>query len=108
VTVPSFYIKRGDRLPAFTRTLEDANGNPVDLTGGTVQFRMLPVQGGSLITGAATVTAATAGLVRYNWAAGDTDLVGMFLAEWEATFSGQVETFPNGGYDVVRITADLR
>jgi len=106
--IPSFYIKRGDRLPAFTRTLEDAAGAAVDLSGGSVQFRMQPMQGGSLITGAATIVGATTGEVRYNWAAGDTDTIGMFLAEWEVTFSGSTETFPNGGYDVVKITADLR
>lgn len=107
--IPNFYIKRGDRLPAFTRTLEDADGVPVDITGGAVLFKMQPMQGGSVIQGTCTVVAATAGAVRYDWRAGDTDLVGMFLAEWEVTFSSTLpETFPNGGYDVVRITADIR
>lgn len=106
---PSFYIKRGDKLPAITRTLEDANENPVDLTGGAVAFRMQSIHGGSVLGGTATVVGpATAGNVRYDWTAGDTALEGVYIAEWEVVFSGTSrETFPNGGYDVIKITADI-
>jgi hypothetical protein len=105
---PDFYVKQGDLLPDVVRLLEDADAVPVDISAASsVMFKMQPIGGGSVISGTAVVHAATVGQVTYSWEAGDTDVAGFYLAEWEVRFSGNTETFPNGGYDVVLITEDL-
>jgi hypothetical protein len=48
------------------------------------------------------------GYVSYSWGGSDLTTEGVFLAEWEVTFlSGKKETFPNNGYDVVRVTKEI-
>lgn len=104
---PDFYIKAGDTYSPINRTLLDANNAPMDISAATgVRFHMQPVHGGTFIDRAAQVVNAAQGTVRYAWQAGDTATPGMYLAEWEVTYAGgATETFPNGGYDVVLITA---
>lgn len=97
-----FHIKRNDTSPSIEAVLSDSNG-PVNLTGATVNFYMA-----NLVSGAATITDAAAGEVRYDWQAGDTTKLGYHLAEWEVVYAdGKKETFPNDGYSTIKITADL-
>jgi hypothetical protein len=111
VSFYDFVIKKGDLLPAIVATLKDANG-PVDLTGTTVKFILRKVGA------TATKVNATAaidgdqvnnkGKVSYTWVGTDTDTAGVYEAEWQATFTGSKPmTFPNDGYNVIRITDDL-
>lgn len=44
----------------------------------------------------------------YDPAPADVDTIGSFKQEWELTFaSGKLLSFPNGGYNKVKIIADL-
>ena len=98
------YIKKGDRYPLLTATLQTEDGTAIDLTGGSVVFRMSTQHGKNLVNTAATVVTAASGIVRYDWAAGDTDVVGKFRGEFVATLaSGRAVTVPNFEYIDIRI-----
>ena len=105
----TFYIKQNDTGPAMLATLQDANGNAINLTGASVRFHMRSVGGGNpVVDAAATVVTAASGIVRYNWVAADTDTVGTYQAEFEVTYAdASIETFPNDGYIVVQIIDDI-
>lgn len=105
-----FSIKRGDTEPALAATLEDDEGNPVDLTNvNGVDFHMKdPRESGTKVDAAATVTDGANGVVEYRWASGDTDTPGEYDAEFEVTYSGGgVETFPNDGFLTVKVLEDI-
>ena len=61
----TFYIKQNDTSPIMQATLQDADGNAVDLTGSSVRFHMRPL-GGTTITvdAAASISEETADNVR--------------------------------------------
>lgn len=101
-----FYVKQGDNLPSVTTTLLDPLGDPVDLTGATVEFRM--VKPGTTVTGAASVDSPpTAGQVTYDWAATDLDEWGGYALEWVVTQGTDVQTFPSDGYNWVEVVPNL-
>jgi len=105
-------LKRGDTSPAFTATLRDRNGDPIDLTGATLRFLMRTAEtfgAGTVIDSAAAIVGApTDGAMSYTWTAPDTLTPGKFWAEVEVTFgSGEVETFPNVGFHEVIIEQDI-
>lgn len=105
-----FFIKRGDRNPPLRRTLEDADGNAVDLTGTTVKFYMKNSRSSEIVVNGTTVVPlnAVGGVVQYEWEAGSTDTAGEFIAEFEVTDSGLKETFPNDDYIHIQIKQDIR
>ena len=92
-----FYIKTNDTSPAIQATLQDNDGNAVDISGAAVRFHM--VKRGTTtakVDAAATIVSEANGQVKYNWDAADTDTEGFYLGEWEVTYSDTtVETFPN-------------
>ncbi len=96
-----FYMKKGDTAPSIETILSSA-GNPVNLDGCTVLFRMSPAgTGNPLLERAATVvmpqTGADIGKVYFEWEDGDTDTTGTHDAEWRVTFTnGKKATFPRG------------
>jgi hypothetical protein len=84
----------------------------VDLTGKTVKFvmRLLecadgpsPKDGSVVINADAVVVDAAAGAVRYDWADGDTDVEGLYRAEFKVTTGSRVATYPDQGYLTVVI-----
>lgn len=104
----AFIIKQHDTYPALTATLSDIVG-PINLTGATVKV-ILKTAGvtPTTITGACTITNATAGAVSYLWVAADTASVNTFQGEFEITFAnGRISTVPNDSYFSVDIKADL-
>lgn len=105
----TFYVKQNDTSPAMLATLQDADGNAVNVTGATVRFHMRAVGSTTIVVDeAATIVTDLDGLVRYDWQAADTDTIGSYQAEFEVTYSdGSVETFPNDGYIRVEITDDI-
>lgn len=83
---------------------------PTDLSdASSVEFRMSDTKGGSaIVSGSALIDDAAAGIVKYQWQAGETDRTGTFYMEWEVTYSdGGVETFPRRGFDVIRFYEEI-
>jgi len=105
----TFYIKRNDTSPAMLATLQDANGDAVDITAASVRFHLRPINSQTVtVDEAATIVTAPDGLVRYDWQAADTATIGSYQAEFEVTYADTtVETFPNDGYIRVEIISDI-
>lgn len=113
---PDFSIKTGDTASAVYATLEDANGDAVNISGAAVMFKMGPLSGGTLVVaragtvaqvGAGTVDGSKGNVV-FNWGTSDLSTADWYRAEWEVTFSnGAIETFPNDGFMLVAVTEDL-
>ena len=98
-----FVIKKGDTGPSIQRTMEYSDSTVEDLTAGSVVFEMTlalnnaPDPNATPITGACVIVDAANGICRYDWSAGDTDVVGEYVGEFKVTnAAGQVITFPNG------------
>jgi hypothetical protein len=104
-----FYVKQNDTSPAMLATLQDANGDAVNITGASVRFHMRPIGSNSItVDASATIVTPEDGVVRYDWLAADTDTIGSYQAEFEVTYAdGSIETFPNDGYVRVEIIDDI-
>ncbi|MGZ4745710.1 MAG: hypothetical protein ACXVYY_01370 [Oryzihumus sp.] len=104
-----FTIKSNDRLPSIQATLTDVNGSIPPLTGATVKFimRLAGSSGTPKVAALASADPAT-GIVRYDWAPGDTNTPGRYQGEWEVTYaSGKEQTFPTLTYHDITVLADL-
>lgn len=106
-----FRIKQGDRLPVLQTTLYDSAG-AIDLTNVTTVTLLLKKRPSGTVltyTGQKVQSGSTnKGVVKYVWAAGNTDTIGFYDCEWELTFSGgEKMTVPNKSYDIVEISPDL-
>lgn len=104
----SFTIKRNDRSPSIISALT-VDGSPVNLTNCSVRFVMKEEGADSAkINAAATIASASGGLVQYDWQVGDTDTPGVYIAEWEVTFYGNIKrTFPPDGFLSIVVEDDL-
>lgn len=104
-----FTIKSDDQLPEIQAVLKDDNDSIVNLSGATVRFIMTSKTDGSVkVDKPATVVTAAAGLVKYSWAATDTDTPGKYNGEFEVEFGdGRLETFPNDKNLLIVVFADL-
>lgn len=106
----TFTIKEGDTSPAILYTLSPSD---ISLVGATVVFNMADRRGNLKINrGAATIiddgSATDTPTVRYAWQSGDTDASGVYLAEFEVTYSDNtVESFPNGDFIIIDVLEDL-
>jgi hypothetical protein len=105
----AFFMKQNDTAPSIRATLENGNGNAIDLTGATVSFHMRALGATQTkVDAAATVVNAASGIVQYNWIAADTNTIGSYAAEFEVRYADNtIETFPNNGYIRVEITDDI-
>ena len=74
-------IKAGDTIPIPA----DLNA---DLSGASVVFRMMKLNGTFHLSGAATVTNASQGLVSFDFTAGQIATPGAYRCEWVVTFGG--------------------
>ena len=102
----TFFIKRNDTSPALVRTLEAPGAGT--LAGATVWFYMADRAGDLIVSRQCSVIDAGERRVAYEWQAGDTEAAGRFKAEFEViNTDGTKETFPNDGYLLVIISADL-
>lgn len=102
-------LKVDDTTPPFRAQCLDTNGNPFNLTGYDVQFKMRRSDSDSNdVDASATVEQADRGIIEYEWQSSDTDTAGMFKVELVADDnSGNVVTFPNFGYENVYIEEGL-
>ena len=104
-----FVIRKGDRLPELQATLTDSAGAAVNLTGLTVRFHMRQVGSRTVkVNGAATLVTPASGVVKYTWAAVDTDTTGSYQGEFEVTFGdGRKQSFPNPSFLAINVTDEL-
>lgn len=104
----AFTIKQSDTSPSIRATLQDADGNPINLTGSTVRFHMKSLEGTVVVDSLATITTPLSGVITYDWLTTDTDTAGTYFAEFEVTYAdSSVETFPNTGNLAIIITPEL-
>jgi hypothetical protein len=92
-------LTQGDQLPFVQATLEDANGNPIDLAVATVRFHMVTfaVPHTVVVDAPANILQSGAinkGLVQYNWQPQDTVTPGLFTAYFVITQGSIVQHFP--------------
>ena len=105
-----FNIKRNDTLPSVSGTLLDPDGNAVNLTGATVKFiyRLSTEPRSAAVSGSVVLVDENNGVVRFDWTDGDTDVPGIYFAEFETTFgTGEVQTTPNTSNLILRIFDDV-
>jgi hypothetical protein len=104
-----FWIKQFDRLPSLELDLLRGDGTAQNLSGCTARFLMrLRGQNEVTVNAAMTVVDAVNGIVRYDWADGDTDVAGVYRGEVEVTTAdGKRITFPSNGYVAVRVLDDI-
>lgn len=84
----------GDILDSLNAVLLDGNGDPIDLTGLTIVFRMVDAQTGTVKVDnkAVTILDALSASVTYDWDAADVDTAssywGYFIRQGQLTGSG--------------------
>lgn len=101
-----FVIRIGDTGPRINATLQDGNGNTVDVTGATVALRLHGLTVVAALAMVGTVTDGPTGQVHYDWQSGDVVVPGFYAAEFRVTLvSGQVQTFPNDGIILLEMTS---
>lgn len=104
-----FQIKVGDRLPGVPLFLLGADGEPLDITTAeAVRVRMwTPHRPGSrayVVDAAPVIVDAATGSLRYDWAAGETSVVGEFAMDVVVTWPvGRQQTFPTVGWVTIEI-----
>lgn len=105
-----FIIKQNDTLPDYHVQLTDSGGYPFDLRHTTgVAFRMqkraaMYAKVGRFVT----VTDDVGGRVKVVWQAGDTDEIGVYRGEFEATDSlGRIQTYPHDGHLLIEVIDDI-
>jgi len=113
---PDFIFQQHDTASPLRATLEDQNGDPVDIQAASVILRMAPIAGGTLALagtavvdqiGAGTATGGSMGVVHYNWPASGLS-AGLYAGEWQTTYlSGTIQSFPNGDPMLILVTKDL-
>jgi hypothetical protein len=111
----TFDLKYRDTLPILEVTLLNPDGTVHDLTGATAYWLHIRLASGSLISRAMTLHGpADEGTLRYQWLATDwTDavtplVVGQHTMEYEMLGpAGARLTWPNNGYDELRILKDI-
>lgn len=89
------FLKAGDTAP---KAVGDLNA---DITGATVRFRLMKLNGTAVLDKAATITDASLGKVEYQWVTGDTTVLvpGAYRGEFVVTFAGGlIERFPQRSY----------
>jgi hypothetical protein len=83
---------KNDKLYDLTFTLKDATGTAVNLTNGTLKFKVQKAGAAALkFTGTMTVIDANAGTCKYQVQATDFDSTGRYDAEIEVTYSPSTE-----------------
>jgi hypothetical protein len=95
-----FELVVGDTYKPLGRTLYDGR-LPADLTGLTVQFKMVDKNGTVVVDwAAATVVSASAGTVKYVFQDADVDTAGKFYGYFRTVSSGDYATYPADHYGI--------
>jgi hypothetical protein len=92
-------VKQGNLLPSAVWPCKIGGAPVLNLdTSDEVVFYFFPQGGGLSLGGPGYVHDAEASLVAYDWAPGDTDLAGIFHAEFRVRWGTTWLSFPNYGY----------
>lgn len=104
----TFKIKTGDTKPYLAVTLQDSDGNAIDLTGATVDFNLGDSGYANVYTGSAVITDETAGQCEYRWDGTlDIGTAGKYFGEFEVTLSdSKVITFPDDHGLIIDVSQD--
>lgn len=117
-----FFLKFRDTRPTLEVVLKNPDATVFDLTGPYVVTLIIKLNDGTVLTRPMTIFGSpTNGTVRYTWIATDWDtgklIVGPqppfkqsdthHLMEYEAVYGTAKVTFPNDGWDILRIYEDL-
>lgn len=105
-----FVIKRNDLRKDLERTLT-IDGSAVDLSSAdSIEFHLnkQPNSSSNILNKNATISDAANGVVKYEWADGDTDLEPRtyfyeFQVNWD---NGDPQTFPNDGFKTLKIVEE--
>lgn len=104
-------VKQGDLEPGIFSTITNsATGLPVDLTTAeSAQIRFAALDHTEIWVREAAINAdPTTGKVSYSWQTGDTDIAGLFYAEFAVTWpSDRPQTYPSCGYLIIVIEPKL-
>jgi hypothetical protein len=101
-------LTAGDRAPALAVQLVNADGSAPDLTGATVEARVMRAdRTQQAFVSAATVVNAKGGYVSHAWAAAETALAGVLLVQFRRTDVGFSQTWPCDRYLTVRVNPAL-
>lgn len=107
-----FTMKANDLLPPLEATLgfESMAGVP-DLSDPATVVSLIMRKDGDAqpkVNSQAVIVDVATAKVRYDWATGDTDIPGVYKAEWEVVYAdGKPQTFPTKSYHEIEILADL-
>ena len=93
----TFKIKKNDTKPAISATLQYYDSTAIDLSGGSVWFKMGKLNDYSpYFSGLCVNTSATDGQCEYRWTGGsDTGSVGTYWGEFEMQWTGSIMTLPS-------------
>lgn len=104
----AFTMKTGDTSPILQATFTDASGSAVSIVGATVKLIVADLSNTVVMNKTMTVFDGSNGIAEYEWQSGDTSTSGTYKVEFEVTYAtGEVETFPNTGYEMLVIKEDL-
>ena len=91
----------GDKGYDLQFTASDENGDPLNLTGGTIKFKMaLPTSSTLKVDGVCVLVSPTAGTFAYTMTAADLDTSGDYNAEVEITLDSGAKVITIGDIDV--------
>lgn len=101
-------LTAGDLLPVFEAQLLNPDGKAPDLTGATVECRVMRADRTyQAWVSAATVVNAKGGYVSHAWAAAETALPGALLVQFRRTDAGKSQAWPSDRYLTVRVNPSL-
>ena len=113
----TFLLKHGDTLPIMVVALLDADGTPFDPTGSTDWKLRIYISAAVQLVRTMTLTD---GELEYAWLPTDWDapsggnpapvgglVEGAHRMEYEVSFGTNRITFPNGGYDTLRVIGEI-
>ena len=105
-----FALKEGDTHSTWEYTLEDRDGNPIDVSGanGVALTVVAPDGTKALDAVAATIVDGANGVVSYTFTEADLTTEGGHDAEWEITHAASdVEYVPYDDYLTVFVESNL-
>lgn len=103
-----FKVGQGDTAPDIVRVLRTEDGQPIDLTGASVEIRLRHKISGRLVTGNCTISDAAGGEATYQWQVGDLSDAGEYDTKYYVTYpSGQGGTVPNDGSDTILVDPEI-